>query len=92
MASLCKQAHFIVALNGSMELAPGLGLSRLIVDLVQTGSTLKANGLVETDVIATVSSRLIVNRIALKTRPDEISAWIEKFRAALAQQAQGKAA
>jgi ATP phosphoribosyltransferase len=80
----------IVALNGSMELAPGLGLSRLIVDLVQTGSTLKANGLVETDVIAEVSSRLIVNRIALKTRPDEISAWVAKFRAALA--AESKAA
>jgi ATP phosphoribosyltransferase len=74
----------IVALNGAMELAPGLGLSRLIVDLVQTGSTLKANGLVETDVIAAVSSRLIVNRIAMKTRPDEISHWIETFRAALA--------
>ena len=73
----------IVALNGSMELAPGLGLSRLIVDLVQTGSTLKANGLVETDIIAHVSSRLIVNRAALKTRPDEIGAWIEAFRAAL---------
>ncbi len=78
----------IVALNGSMELAPGLGLSRLIVDLVQTGSTLKANGLVETDVIAEVSSRLIVNRIALKTRPDEIGAWIERFRATLAAQSQ----
>jgi ATP phosphoribosyltransferase len=75
----------IVALNGSMELAPGLGLSRLIVDLVQTGSTLKANGLVETDVIAEVSSRLIVNRIAFKTRPDEIGAWIERFRTALIQ-------
>jgi ATP phosphoribosyltransferase len=74
----------IVALNGAMELAPGLGLSRLIVDLVQTGSTLKANGLVETGVIAAVSSRLIVNRIALKTRPDEISHWIETFRNALA--------
>jgi len=73
----------IVALNGSMELAPGLGLSRLIVDLVQTGNTLKANGLVETDIIAHVSTRLIVNRIALKTRPDEISYWIEKFREAL---------
>jgi len=73
----------IVALNGSMELAPGLGLSRLIVDLVQTGNTLKANGLVETDVIAHVSSRLIVNRIALKTRPDEIAGWVERFREAL---------
>jgi ATP phosphoribosyltransferase len=76
----------IVALNGSMELAPGLGLSRLIVDLVQTGSTLKANGLIETDIIAEVSSRLIVNRIAFKTRPDEIGAWIEKFRTALVRQ------
>jgi len=75
----------IVSLNGSMELAPGLGLSRLIVDLVQTGNTLKANGLVETDIIAKVSSRLIVNRIAFKTRPDEIGAWIERFRAALTQ-------
>jgi len=73
----------IVALNGSMELAPGLGLSRLIVDLVQTGSTLKANGLVETDVIAQVSSRLIVNRVAQKTRPQEIGYWVERFRAAL---------
>ena len=75
----------IVHLNGAMELAPGLGLSRLIVDLVQTGSTLKANGLVETEVIAHVSSRLIVNRTALKTRPEQIGAWIAKFREALAQ-------
>jgi len=82
-AALGVQAE-IVALNGSMELAPGLGLSRLIVDLVQTGSTLKANGLVETSVIASVSSRLIVNRIALKTRPDEINGWIERFKKALA--------
>ncbi len=73
----------IVALNGAMELAPGLGLSRLIVDLVQTGSTLAANGLVETEVIAHVTSRLIVNRAALKTRPEAISAWIGRFRAAL---------
>jgi len=74
----------IVALNGAMELAPGLGLSRLIVDLVQTGSTLKANGLVETETIADVTSRLIVNRTALKTRPEAIGAWIARFRAAMA--------
>ncbi len=73
----------VVDLNGAMELAPGLGLSRLIVDLVQTGSTLQANGLVETEVIAHVTSRLIVNRTALKTRPDAIGAWIERFRLAL---------
>lgn len=74
----------IVHLNGAMELAPGMGLSRVIVDLVQTGSTLKANGLVETEVIAKVTSRLIVNRSALKTRPEAIGAWIARFRAALA--------
>ncbi|WP_043336850.1 ATP phosphoribosyltransferase [Belnapia moabensis] len=74
----------VVHLNGAMELAPSLGLARVIVDLVQTGSTLKANGLVETEVIAHVTSRLIVNRTALKTMPERIGAWIARFRAALA--------
>jgi ATP phosphoribosyltransferase len=69
-----------IKLNGAMELAPGLGLCRLIVDLVSSGSTLKANGLVEVDHIADISSRLLVNRAALKTRPDEVSAWIDRFR------------
>lgn len=73
----------VVHLNGAMELAPGLGLCRVIVDLVQTGSTLKANGLVETEVIAPVTSRLIVNRTALKTQPELVGAWIARFRAAL---------
>jgi ATP phosphoribosyltransferase len=73
----------VVHLNGAMELAPGLGLSRVIVDLVQTGSTLKANGLVETEVIAHITSRLIVNRTALKTRPEQIGAFIARMRAAL---------
>ena len=74
----------VVHLNGAMELAPGLGLTRVIVDLVATGSTLKANGLVETEVISRVTSRLIVNRTALKTRPEEIGALIARFRAAVA--------
>jgi ATP phosphoribosyltransferase len=74
----------VVQLNGAMELAPGLGLTRLIVDLVATGSTLRANGLVETEVIAHITSRLIVNRTALKTRPEQIGGWIARFRAALA--------
>jgi ATP phosphoribosyltransferase len=73
----------VVHLNGAMELAPGLGLCRMIVDLVQTGSTLKANGLVETEVIADVTSRLIVNRSTLKTQPEVIGAWIARFRAAM---------
>ena len=74
----------VVQLNGAMELAPGLGLSRLIVDLVQTGSTLRANGLEETEVIAHVTSRLIVNRSALKTRPEAVGELIARFRGALA--------
>jgi ATP phosphoribosyltransferase len=74
----------VVHLNGAMELAPGLGLAPLIVDLVQTGSTLAANGLRESEVIAPVTSRLIVNRTALKTQPEIINSWIDRFRAALA--------
>jgi ATP phosphoribosyltransferase len=69
-----------IKLNGAMELAPLLGLCRYIVDLVQTGSTLKANGLVEIERVAEVSSRLIINRAALKTRPEEIGHWLERFR------------
>ncbi|GJL87967.1 MAG: ATP phosphoribosyltransferase [Minwuia thermotolerans] len=72
-----------IKLNGAMELAPTLGLCRRIVDLVSTGSTLKANGLVEVEHIADITSRLIVNRTALKTRPVEIQGWIEQFRRAV---------
>lgn len=74
-----------VKLNGAMELAPVLGLSPRIVDLVSTGSTLKANGLVEVTTITEISSRLIVNRTALKVRSAELSAVIERFRAAVNQ-------
>jgi ATP phosphoribosyltransferase len=71
-----------IKLNGAMELAPQLGLCRRIVDLVQTGATLKANGLVEIERIADITSRLIVNRAALKTRPQEICGWVDRFREA----------
>ena len=73
-----------IKLNGAVELAPQLGLCRHIVDLVETGATLKANGLVEVETIAEVSSRLIVNRPALKTRPEEVGGWIERLREAVA--------
>jgi len=72
-----------IKLNGAVELAPKLGLCRHIVDLVQTGATLAANGLVEIEHIAEITSRLIVNRPALKTRPEEVGRWIERFRAAV---------
>ena len=65
-----------IKLNGAMELAPTLGLCRRIVDLVSSGGTLKANGLVEVETIAHVTSRLIVNRAALKTRPADVTPWI----------------
>lgn len=71
-----------IKLNGAMELAPGLGLCSRIVDLVSSGATLKANGLAEVETIADITSRLIVNRAALKTRPEEITDWIERFREA----------
>ncbi|NQU60413.1 MAG: ATP phosphoribosyltransferase [Rhodospirillales bacterium] len=72
-----------IKLNGAMELAPQLGLCRRIVDLVSTGETLKANGLVEVEQIAAITSRLAVNRAAWKTRPDEIGHWVSKFREAV---------
>jgi ATP phosphoribosyltransferase len=72
-----------VKLNGAMEIAPSLGLCRRIVDLVSTGSTLKANGLVEVEEIAQITSKMVVNRAAMKTRPDEIHGWIDRFQEAL---------
>lgn len=69
-----------IKLNGAMELAPSLGLCRRIVDLVSTGRTLQENGLVEVETIARITSRLVVNRSALKTRPGEIGYWIDRFR------------
>ncbi|HVZ01109.1 MAG TPA: ATP phosphoribosyltransferase [Dongiaceae bacterium] len=71
-----------IKLQGAMELAPTLGLCRRIVDLVSSGATLKANNLVEIETIAPVTSRLIVNRSAMKTYPGEIGDWVERFRAA----------
>ncbi len=72
-----------IKLNGAMELAPTLGLCRRIVDLVSSGATLAANDLVEVEQIAEVSSRLVVNRAAMKTRPQEITRWVERFQEAV---------
>ena len=69
-----------IKLNGAMELAPSLGLCRRIVDLVSSGETLKANGLVEIETLAEVTSRLAVNRAAWKTRAKEINFWIGRFQ------------
>ena len=72
-----------IKLSGAVELAPSLGVCRRIVDLVSTGQTLRANGLVEVELIAHVTSRLAVNRAAWKTRPAEIRAWIDRFEEAV---------
>ena len=72
-----------IHLNGAMELAPAIGLSERIVDLVSSGATLKANGLVEVEKIMDISSRLIVNRAAYKTRIGEIGPILDSFRSAL---------
>lgn len=72
-----------IKLHGAMELAPSLGLSERIVDLVSSGATLKANGLVEVEKIMDVSSRLIVNRTAYKTRGERMHHLIEEFRKAV---------
>jgi ATP phosphoribosyltransferase len=69
-----------VKLNGAMELAPSLGLSGRIVDLVSSGKTLAENGLVETAIISHVSARLIVNRAAFKMMSGTIPALVQAFR------------
>lgn len=67
----------LIKLYGSIELAPLVGLSERIVDLVSTGATLRENGMVEVDTIAEITSRLIVNRASLKTKHQRIRGIIE---------------
>ncbi|SNR82030.1 ATP phosphoribosyltransferase [Desulfurobacterium atlanticum] len=70
----------IIELYGSVEIAPLLGLTDRIVDLVQTGSTLRANGLKEVDTILVSTARLIVNRASLKTKYEMLKSFIESLR------------
>ncbi len=73
----------LIKLYGSMELAPLTGLADAIVDLVSTGSTLKANHLIEVERIMDISSRLVVNQAALKLKQKEIRAIIDAFAGAV---------
>jgi len=75
----------IVKLYGSMELAPLVGLADLIVDLVDSGSTLRANGLRPYENIADISSRLIVNKAAMKMKHEQVKGLIEQLGAAVAR-------
>jgi ATP phosphoribosyltransferase len=77
----------LIKLYGSMELAPLTGLADAIVDLVSTGSTLKANHLIEVERIMDISSRLVVNQAALKLKQREIRAIIDAFAGAVKKDA-----
>ncbi len=67
----------IIKLYGAMELAPVVGLAHCIVDLVDTGNTLKANGLVPLEHIEDISSRLVVNAASFKTKNTQIKTWVK---------------
>jgi len=69
----------VIKLSGAMELAPIVGLSDCIVDLVDSGNTLKANNLVPLDLIHNISSRLIVNSAAFNTKHSQINDWIKSI-------------
>ena len=94
----CARDHFadkgvhvdIIKLYGSMELAPLTGLADAIVDLVSTGSTLKANHLVEVEHIMPISARLVVNQAALKLKREPLRALIDAFERAVAAPGAGR--
>lgn len=75
----------VVKIEGSVELAPLLGLSDAIVDIVETGETLRENGLEVVETIAPLSARLIVNTASMKLRKEEIEALAARLQAALEQ-------
>ena len=73
----------IIKLSGAMELAPIVGLSDCIVDLVDTGDTLKANNLVARELVRNISSRLIINSASFNTKYKEINVWLKKIEKSL---------
>ncbi|GAA0501355.1 ATP phosphoribosyltransferase [Salinibacillus aidingensis] len=75
-----------IKLNGSVELAPLIGLSDVIVDIVETGKTLKENGLVVLEDISEISARLIVNKASFKTKTDRIHWFIDEMSKAVEQE------
>lgn len=75
-----KETIEVIKLSGSVELAPLVGLSEVIVDIVESGRTLKENGLEVLDHIADISARLVVNRVSMKMESERISKIIDGFR------------
>ena len=78
----------IIKLNGSVELAPLVGLSEVIVDIVETGSTLKPNGLVVLEEICNLSARVVVNRVSMKMEQERINRIINGRKKELAKKAE----
>ena len=78
-----KESVEIIKLNGSVELAPLTGLAEVIVDIVESGRTLYENGLDVLETVADISARLVVNRVSMKMKEDEIKPMISKLREAL---------
>jgi ATP phosphoribosyltransferase len=76
----------LIKLYGAMELAPLMDLADEIVDIVDTGNTLRANGMSPRDHIADISSRLVVNKASMRTRHTEISALIDRLSKAVDEQ------
>ena len=78
-----NQTVEIIKLNGSIELAPIVGLSEVIVDIVETGSTLRENGLVVLEEVCPLSARMVVNQVSMKMENERINDLIEKLKGAL---------
>lgn len=76
----------IIKLNGSIELAPIVGLSEVIVDIVETGSTLKENGLVVLEEVCGLSARMVVNQVSMKRENDRITSLIQTFKQLLREE------
>lgn len=85
------QSIEVIKLNGSVELAPLMGLSDVIVDIVETGKTLKENGLVVTENICQVSARLIANKVSFKTKGIKINQIINGFQDCLKEKGEENA-
>ena len=78
-----NQTVEIIKLNGSIELAPIVGLSEVIVDIVETGSTLRENGLVVLEEVCPLSARMVVKQVSMKMENERITDLIEKLKGAL---------
>ena len=79
----------LIKLYGAMELAPLMNLADEIVDIVDTGNTLRANGMAPKETIAEISSRLIVNKAAMRSHHEQVSALIDRLKEALPSEVNG---